>query len=62
MLGEQFKKRLSQENREKIQSNFETPLFKESVEYVEVNAPDLEPSPTARKLPLFLLGNGKGEG
>ena len=52
-LGEQFKKRVSQEARKRIEVNFQTPLFKESVEFAEVNAIDF--SPTARQLPLFLL-------
>lgn len=31
-------------------------LWDEQVEYVDLNANNLEPSPTSRTLPLFLLG------
>lgn len=53
-LDKQFKKRVSQtadEGPEPIDS----PLFKERVEYVNVNAQISETSPTSRQLPLFLL-------
>ena len=31
-------------------------IWNEEVEYVDLNASNLEPSPTSRTLPLFLLG------
>lgn len=31
-------------------------IWNEQVEYVDLNANNLEPSPTSRTLPLFLLG------
>lgn len=53
-LDKQFKKRLSQAADEG-QGTVETSLFKERVEYVDVNAEVSEISPTSRQLPLFLL-------
>jgi hypothetical protein len=53
-LDKQFKKRFSQTADEGPEP-IESPLFKERVEYVDVNAQFSEASPTSRKLPLFLL-------
>ena len=39
---------------EKMEKN----LWDDNVEYVDLNANNVEPSETSRTLPLFLLGNG----
>jgi hypothetical protein len=55
-LDMQFKLNLSEKADDEDQPGpVDTPLFKEKVEYVDVNAQILEPSPTSRQLPLFLL-------
>lgn len=41
---------MSSENTQKI-------LWDDNVEYVDLNANNLDPSPTSRTLPLFLLGS-----